>query len=95
MKTICTFSRMVCASMRCQTMESASRLGCQRDRHRCVSRSRGGVPQELGLARDPRPLDVALRQIMLGQQRTTWTEIGSCAWHRTIQPGFVMPRYDR
>jgi hypothetical protein len=30
-------------------------------------RSRAGVPQELGLARDPRPLGVAVRRILLAQ----------------------------
>jgi hypothetical protein len=33
--------------------------------------SRAGAPQELGLSRDPRPLGVALRQIVVTQGRRT------------------------
>jgi hypothetical protein len=41
------------------------RLPAQPETIRIVSRA--GIPQELGIARDPRPLGVALRRIMLMQ----------------------------
>jgi len=35
-------------------------------------RSRAAVPQELGLARDPRPLGVAVRRIVLAEPSRQW-----------------------